>query len=606
MDIFKIIDEMIVKNKELINQEEQKKTKEYTYDELMELPFDNLEELLKKYNISNMAFKLDIIMNYRYIINQDEKFKRFFSKSISDNVNQISNVINEIITEIKLKNEDITYKIKNLNDICDDLSKIKEILNRASGMSTDIVDEITEIMSNYIGDTRLNYLFAELLPNVTNYLLSRENDNIKIEEEFNKKIPTVQNSEINKKTIEILQIYQNSNSDYYIPNLSYEGLNIEELETVLELTADEEYDIDTFAWLIGIYINEILTNSNEEKTKEYFQELEKLTEKYKISVDKKKIINEKVKQLTVLVSTNYLGNNYSFEIFQFINNISENQPYIINDEFYKETIDILDKYISEINKKIINEEMKRPSITNLSNFVLFASQKNGNAYFYDDLFDKKNNMIDNREFYNTEYFKEFSTLILDLFEYGESSYLKSIDSKNSTKSDRLIMHIFYSSKKGVVDRNNPTDMWRIRPNLSSDARFVDVKVVIPNNTIIYKQVTEIIRKNLPNVEIDNSKNFTFIVNIGAAVKNADVELYKNCIKRYDNFGIDILKLFYVGGKYHKKDNGTLKSELTSEEYKLLDKYVSNSIQLLKQLEKEQEDFQFDSLLRGGNKYGLSK
>ena len=606
MDIFNDIDKIIEENKVLIEQLDKKKEKEYTFDELMNLPFDGLEALLKKYNISDIAFKLDIIMNYRDILNKDEIFKRFFPKSISDNIKKISEVINEIIEKIKLKNGDINYKIEKLNDISNDLVQIKQILNSAKELN-DIVNEINSILSKYISDANLQHLFAQLLPGITNYLLSEEKDKIKIDEEIQKEIPNTENiqSEINKKTIEILKIYQDSNSDYYIPNLSYEGLNKEELETVLELTDGGEYDIDTFAWLIGIYINEILTNSNEEKIKDYFQELERLTEIYIKSVDKKKIINEKVNELTTLVSTNYLGENYATEIFQVLDNIRNNQPFIITDEYYEGTINNLNKYIDDINNKIINQETKRPSIKKLSNFVLFAESRNNNPYFLDDLFDPKNNMIDNREFHNTEYFKEFNTLLLDLFEYGESSYLKSIDSKNSTKSDRMIMHIFYTSKKGIVDRTNPTDMWRIRPSLSSDARFVDVKVVIPNNTPIHKQIIVIITKYLPNVEIDPNQNFTFIVNIGAAVKNADDELYRNCIKRYDNIGIDLLKLFYTGGKYHKKDNGTLKSELTSEEYELLDEYVSKSIQVLKKLENIDDDFQFDPLL-GGNKYGLSR
>ena len=59
-------------------------------------------------------------------------------------------------------------------------------------------------------------------------------------------------------------------------------------------------------------------------------------------------------------------------------------------------------------------------------------------------------------------------------------------------------------------------------------------------SLVNQEVTNQNAKNQLGVEIDPNQNFTFIVNIGAAVKNADDELYRNCIKRYDNIGIDLL------------------------------------------------------------------
>ena len=603
MNILLLIDEIIDKDNKLINKLKNDKCK-YTKEELLKLKFDELESLLKDNKVSDLANKLDVIMNYYYFINLDEQVGSIFNESINNYKLKFQEIINELIIKLQEKNNDINNQIIELQNDIDNFSKIKSIIKNINQYSDSSYLEICELLQQTnIDDGEL----AILIPDIYKYFLSlseyKKYDFF--EEEIDKNNETVENSsdEIRKNAIAILEMYQDTNSKYYLPNLSYNGLNSEELEDVFSIIKDEGYDEINFKWIIGIYINEILNNESNDVSN-YYNELCQLTESYKKSIDYKENLQLKENELFELLKQIELNNGYIKNIKVYLENIKNNQLFIISDEYYKKALNILTKYIIELKKYIIEQPNLRKPISNLENFVLFAEHKN-KPYFLSDLFDPKNNMIDNRYFSNTEYFKEFNDLILDLFEYGEPSYTKFIDSKNSTNINLVIMHIFYPTKKGDVDRNNPTDMWRIRPNLSSNARFVEIKVVIPYNTIIHKQVKEIIKKHLPHIEINDGKNFTFIVNIGAAVKLADVELYNESIKRYDNTGIDILKLLYVDGKYHKKENSIIKTELNDEEYRTLDHYIEKTLEILKTLENMEFDFQFSPLL-GGDTYGYTR
>lgn len=587
----KFIDNKIEEYNNLIQELNSKLKQEFTFDELLVKPFNELEELLKKYNISNITYKLDYIMNYkRYTI--DPSYREIFKKAIQNYIVLLEPIMDEIINKIKLQNENIKTKINYYYKIIDSLNKIKEIIKNTKQYSKDNYDKIIEILNNDLPDEIVGILYM-----VSKYFIALENTDIidLFEEDIKQEVPaTNKEDKIIINTNKILREYQNKDSKYYLKGFIYDGLNSEELDEVLNIIKENGYDLTSFEWLVGIYINEILNNNTS-----YYQELIRLNDMYKKSIDYKINLNNKINELLSLIIN--IDNPYVKNIKTFIEQI--NIDFIIDDEYYKKIDKQLSKYLEDINKLLKENVIKRKDIKKLDHFVIFAQNNEGNSYFKQDLFDPKYNMIDNRSFSNTEYYQEFSNLILDLFEYGMPSCAKFIDSKLSSYLDRVIMHIFYPTKKGIVDRDNPTDMWRIRPNFSSNARFVDVKVVIPRNTLMFNQVKEIINKYLPHIEI-NDNNFTFIVNIGAAVKKGDVELYKEAIKRYDKIGIEILKLFYVNGKYHKSE-GVLKTKLNDLEYKLLDSYIASSINLLKELENINISFQFNSLLGGGN-YGLSK
>ena len=587
----KFIDNKIEEYNNLIQELNSKLKQEFTFDELLAKPFNELEELLKKYNISNITYKLDYIMNYKRYTS-DPSYREIFKKAIQNYIVLLEPIMDEIINKIKLQNENIKTKINYYKKIIDSLNKIKEIIKNTKQYSKDNYDKIIEILNNDLPDEIVGILYM-----VSKYFIALENTDIidLFEEDIKQEVPaTNKEDEIIINTNKILSEYQNKDSKYYLKGFIYDGLNSEELDEVLNIIKENGYDLTSFEWLVGIYINEILNNNTS-----YYQELIRLNDMYKKSIDYKINLNNKINELLSLIIN--IDNPYVKNIKTFIEQI--NIDFIIDDEYYKKIDKQLSKYLEDINKLLKENVIKRKEIKKLDHFVLFAQNNEGNSYFKQDLFDPKYNMIDNRSFSNTEYYQEFSNLILDLFEYGMPSCAKFIDSKLSSNLDRVIMHIFYPTKKGIVDRDNPTDMWRIRPNFSSNARFVDVKVVIPRNTLMFNQVKEIINKYLPHIEI-NDNNFTFIVNIGAAVKKGDVELYKEAIKRYDKIGIEILKLFYVNGKYHKSE-GVLKTKLNDLEYKLLDSYIASSINLLKELENINISFQFNSLL-GGDNYGLSK
>ena len=596
MELLEIIDKLVLNLRSKVENIKLKKRHVYTLDELSKLSFDNIEQLLKDYKITDIANKLDIMYKYYYFTKQDQMIKNMFSSSISNYVVKFEKILDEIINKIKLYNNNLDNEIDKLKNICDKLLKIKEIIINTYDYSNDSINKTFDILE----ELNFDEVTCKLVPAITDYFLNLKvkYNSIEIKED-KEEINDNSNNEIIKKTYDILKLYQDEYSKLYIPNLNYDGLNSEELQDVLSLIEDDGYELITFKWLISIYFNEILNNNNYS----YYEALEKVTGLYKQSLEYKLEIEDKINKLYSLLGTIDLNHGYINSVKIYLSSIDIDKLFMINYEKYKEISTNLTNYLEAI-EKFVNNNIDRKPISKLENFILFAYSKNNQPYFMEDLFDSKHNMIDNRQFSNNEYLKELGNLILDLFEYGEPSYTKFIDSKSSTGIDRVITHIYYPTKKGIVDRGNPTDMWRIRPNLSSNARFVDVKVVIPANTVIHKQVKSIINKYLPHIKIDDLKEFTFIVNIGAALKKADVELYSESIKRYDYVGIDILKLFYEKGRYHKKDKCVIKSQLTSEEYILLDKYVSDSIKTLNDLQDRNIDFNFSTLL--GGKYGLSK
>lgn len=602
------IDELIQENNEIISKLEEEKIIKSTFDEFISSDSIERERLLKQYNIPGIAYKLDIISNYFYWKNLNNNFK--FDNSIKNFTVEVNKIFDELINSIDSVNKSFVDKIETYKDFNSDLITIKQILEGIREYKSDNynkISEVYEILSKYKSNNDIldDDKLCLLLSSISDYLFNLNNVNIEtFEEKIEEEKPSLQktNDDIKNKVIDIVNTLSDSNSKYYLSGFSYGEFNKEYLDDVKDIIKEGGYDSTNFIWIVGIYINEILNNSNNE----FYPELCKLIDMYKKSVDRKNEIDSKVRELSDKIeSLDNIKSFYIDNLKSFLNDVKGNTAFLINDEYYRITIKQLSVYIQEIDKEFISEKKQRKPITTLNNFVLFAKNESGEPYFKHDLFDQKDNMIDNREFHNTEYIKEFSDLILDLFKYGKPSCTEFLDSKNSSNFDRIITHIFYTTKKGIVDRDNPTDMWRFRPNYSSNARFAERKIVIPVETIIHSQVKEIVKKYLPHIEIDNNKNFTFIVNIGAAVKKSDGELYKEAIKRYDVLGIDIMKLFYVDGKYHSNEKGLLKTKLNNQEYQFLEQYVSESLKLLKELEQINIDFQFSPLL-GGDRHELSK
>lgn len=603
------IDELIQENNEIISKLEKETILKPTFDEFISLNSDVREGLLKKYNIPGIAYKLDIISNYFYWKNLNNNFK--FDNSIKNFTVEVNKIFDELINSIDSVNKSFVDKSETYKDFNSDLITIKQILEGIREYKSDNynkISEVYEILSKYKSNNDIldDDKLCLLLSSISDYLFNLNNVNIETFEDNNeeKNFLDKTNDDKKNKVIDIVNMLNDSNSKYYLHGFSYGEFNKDFLEDIKNIIEEEGYDSTNFICIIGIYINEILNNSNDE----FYPELCKLIDMYKKSVDRKNEIDSKVRELSDKIeSLDNIKSFYIDNLKSFLNDVKGNTAFLINDEYYRITIKQLSVYIQEIDKEFISEKKQRKPITTLNNFVLFARNENNNPYFLLDLFDEKRNLIDSR-LSSFDYSKEYNDLLLDLFEYGEPSYMKSIDSKTSTGSDRVVMHIFNTTKKGEVDRKNPTDMWRVRPTLSSHIRFVERKIVIPRNKKIYKQVVEIVKKCLPHIKIDETKDFTFIVNMGTAVKKADVDLYQESIKRYDSNKLDIMQIFYVNDEYHTKRGATLKDEFHEDnEYDpmLLEDYIRKTIEILEYLEITNLNYQFSPLL-GGDRHELSK
>ena len=604
------IDELIHENNEIISKLEEEKIIKSTFDEFISSDSIERERLLKQYNITGIAYKLDIISNYFYWKDLNNDFK--FDNSLKNLTVEVRKIFDELISSIDSVNKSIVDKITEYKEFTADLTSIKEILKSIKEYKVDNYDKISEVYAILAHYKLKNDLLDDgklclLLSSISDYLFNLNNVNIEtFEEKIEEEKPSLQktNDDIKNKVIDIVNTLSDSNSKYYLSGFSYGEFNKEYLDDVKDIIKEGGYDSTNFILIVGIYINEILNNSNNE----FYPELCKLIDMYKKSVDRKNEIDSKVRELSDKIeSLDNIKSFYIDNLKSFLNDVKGNTAFLINDEYYRITIKQLSVYIQEIDKEFISEKKQRKPITTLNNFVLFARNENNNPYFLLDLFDEKRNLIDSR-LSSFDYSKEYNDLLLDLFEYGEPSYMKSIDSKTSTGSDRVVMHIFNTTKKGEVDRKNPTDMWRVRPTLSSHIRFVERKIVIPRNKKIYKQVVEIVKKCLPHIKIDETKDFTFIVNMGTAVKKADVDLYQESIKRYDSNKLDIMQIFYVNDEYHTKRGATLKDEFHEDnEYDpmLLEDYIRKTIEILEYLEITNLNYQFSPLL-GGDRRELSK
>lgn len=174
---------------------------------------------------------------------------------------------------------------------------------------------------------------------------------------------------------------------------------------------------------------------------------------------------------------------------------------------------------------------------------------------------------------------EYSLLINELISYGAPLMLLNGESNVSNYTDKIDDFVCFDK-----DRNDKTGMHRYRATRNSNVRFVEEIVTLKPNTPIFNQVKSIILKYLPDAVISNDENFTLYINFANMVKKVDKDGYNVAIRRLGES--NLMKLLHQNGKYKRRkgeNDGTLKTELGDRDLKILEEYISRTIDAYKKL-----------------------
>lgn len=650
---------------------ENKSFKKYVLDDFRTMTSDELVALFNLNNqngIVNSEENAGIIKNYFDTLDRLNTYGtvNYYQRTL-DNMLQFINTIiadlNKIINELIMERDiQITFLKKELNVFrklndylyVNEESTIHDYLEIADFINgLDLFDSVKFELSYFVA--------RELINNVKQFKVQFTDESIdKFEEDVKKSAESVeikisnsideqmdeqkseeQNIEISderKKKINfanaMLSKFLSPSSKHCLNPLINPDSDCLPISGIVGLIHEEGYSKDIFAFLVMALVANIkdLRLSDDDSLK-YVQKLETLNALYDEYIvkreERKTMLLEKAKNfesdLKELFAVKNVGDRSKIiadlqEKVIHLNTRIENNI-LISDEFR----DIEEK-ISDVNNKIIllmeelglndtygqNEVVQKVPI---KSFVMFATDSDGTPYIFKDLFGK-NSLIDEKSVTGNvsnkadNYQKSISKLINDLFILGDSQYTFSDVSSASTNSQKFVDQVCYPDRNGTADRTKKTDMWRIRPDSTSNVRLVERKIVLEPDTILYKQVKDIIQKHLPNIQFPENEKFELYINICTGVKKVDTALYSTSIARHDIGGIGILKLFYVDERYSKKYSTQkavrLKEKFSDEELRLFEEYVVNSLQVFNELHKKDEkyDFSFIDEMGGVSKYGL--
>ena len=414
---------------------------------------------------------------------------------------------------------------------------------------------------------------------------------------------------------------------------------LEMISTMEELTMiidSEDLTFDDFSLVILSTIANIL-NFESNNVLQSYQKLQEIDFQYMNYLKKKDAFLNTARQLFEKANKTIeeLNKNKQFDEYgEKVIEISQSIKKIIDDlelhiisetsfTTFNKIINLLNEELTSIIDLIENkpsyEEPSQPTTsqkTNIKSFVLFE----GAHVFELDKFipyilldlDPKNQhcLIDtvllNEKKPKEDYREEISKLITDLLIYDKPETAANSNSSVQKTKNNTVDFILYD--KNDREPKNRTGMRRIRPSISSHVRFAERRIVISKNSTAFEQVTSIIKKYLPNVEINPDNDFSIFVNIASAFKTKDEKLYSTSIKRYNNNNSQILALFYKDNKYIKPNNSsvTLKEALSSIDCQLLENVILNSIEVYDRLRELDPRFNFDLIdsMRGSKKYEL--
>lgn len=663
--IKKIIEEL---KKQISNLKNEKK-EPLDIENLLSLSRDEITIKLAEYEIENLDDLIFNIEKYqelltisRYVSNTLENNKIAIKKQIDNVNNKIKANNKECQDKITKLAEFLTAFVsiyeylysENSNINSEDLFNYFEIIKAfplRDGLLLEIISEsCKKMLSEHKEQEEVDETIEEQLMDEDNELEIEQFENIleettrKIEENQEQAIisepqPEIILSDYRRKAISFATgMYSRFFNAASVDNLGFSVSYCEDPTTVdeLENMAKEDGMSKLIFAIIILKLTLIIkdTSLSDDEVKPSIEKLNNYIYKYNnscIYIDKIKIKLESANNeyYERLLGMSKMG-IYSANVFEINKKmcalkdyVDKTQEYIsdnlIQENEYKRIeaeitsmFSELDDFINSITGQQHTSYTKIEQKTPITSFVLFGSNHEGEPYILSDLFNRTRSLVDaaairtSKSDQNYQY--NISKLIMDLFKYSAPAAFISSDTSTENYKGKILSQICFQQSNGKPNHNKPTDMWRFRPERNSVIRFAEREIRIPNNTKLFTQVIDIIRKVVPEFEIADESNFSLIINIGIALKKTDTELYGEAINRYYNIRLKILELFYKNGKYEQKGGiGTpeLKSEFTPEECAIFEEYVKSTVEVLDTMTKQDEEYNFDSLFgQGGVNRGL--
>lgn len=235
----------------------------------------------------------------------------------------------------------------------------------------------------------------------------------------------------------------------------------------------------------------------------------------------------------------------------------------------------MDTLVKVDNK--LNSSSDKENNFNINGFVLFDINSDGNTYVLNDFdLSDENNLIDSTiksEKLNKGY-ENYSKLISDLHIIGNVEKLSNDDS--NTKSSKLCEPIFSD-----LDKTQLTNMIVLKEEVSGVEKFVCQKIVLEVGSVMYEQVTNIIKELLPNVILNASDKLYIYLCFVSAMKVKSEDIYEISMNRYSSEK-SLSKLF-------------AKDSLTEEELGMLKEYIQLTLNTYLELEKINPKLNFEDI-----------
>ena len=250
-----------------------------------------------------------------------------------------------------------------------------------------------------------------------------------------------------------------------------------------------------------------------------------------------KQVNEYTQKIMDIFNSSKIDSDDSLLLSSLQNKLSEYEFNILSERQFKDVRKELfdcfvkvDEILVRLQKSNVADETKNKIL--LRGFVLCDCDENNRPYILDDLeLSSKNKMIDKsiEPKKLKKGFDAYNKLVNDLFLLGNTEKLDNNDSYGYN-IDRLNEAVYWDTKNKTHE--NETGMYQIKGERNGVERFVEQRIVLHNNTLIHKQVIDIIREILPNVEFDSSGDINIYINYASAMKRDDEHLYNIAINRF--------------------------------------------------------------------------
>ena len=615
MKLNKFLEDKVKEYQEVISDLEKKLIQKIDFNSFIELSQEELIRLFSNCNISNPDEVLRIINNYK-----DFSGNINFSALFDYLNSQINNIIIKINDNIEIKNNKNLTEITRIKEQINIITSIYELLNNNKKITNEelenlmnslllleISDDAKLLISHNICEifvygkqkseisTNDEGLTDEELVEVETFEEIASRAEAEAENENKPLIPEHDISEERKKYIEITKkiVNQHNVINDYITDKYAEYLK----EFEKDISKEESFIYAKIGYLI-YKINDLsIPDSEISKIVEELKTIiEKIDNSQRIKESLLQKISELEKKLPIISEDKTYYNTIKYKL--------EGWKSTITNTFIIEQDDSIIKQIEKHYNIIINEINKKDDSNVQIKAIVLFDEINGAPIILENLFGEKplvDDKLNDRQYVTC--MEELDRLINNLFTEGKPESLNNTLTNGSVPKGKVDDIIYRPVTKRIknmqADRNDPTSMHRIRPKKSSNVRFAEQLIQIEKETTLYNQLTPIIERYYPNYNTGTEKLYIYI-NLGAALKQVDADLYENCVSRYDKNKIELLKIFYDDYRRTNEYKPKLKVSLNQEELDIFEKYVKSSKETLKKLEEKSKWFDFKNIGIGGN------